>query len=450
MNSIIVTLGQPGPNRKSVPPALTAPYLAALATPHVKNIKIYDLAVEPFDYQAPMPDIALITTTMAQSDHVFDIAKFLKGNGTKIIMGGPHVTLAYDLDPRIKEIADSVVLGEGEKALPQALEDYKNGKLQSTYYIPVDSLEGIPFSRLDLLDHTKYFTTTAIFGTRGCANKCKFCCVKDMYGRKYLKRPVDEVIEEIKFQTSQPNLTWLDRKLIEFWDDSPACDLDWFHELLEKMIPLKKWWLSQICFNVADNEETVKLMKASGCRGVLVGLESISKDVLKEQKKDIINLVDQYEQRSKILLKHGIFYLGALMFGFDQDTPESLFIDTLKVVEKMGMSCLQAFIVTPYPHSYHFKMLDEQDRLITKQEKYYNGYTVVHRPKNLHPADLQEGFIDFRKKFYSWHSVLKRMMKHKFWKYPEFLLWNAIFYQPNYQAIPYVDMKKWLKYLKTL
>ncbi len=47
----------------------------------------------------------------------------------------------------------------------------------------------------------------------------------------------------------------------------PHCDLDWFHDLLEKMIPLKKWWLSQVCLNVADNEETVKLMKASGCKG---------------------------------------------------------------------------------------------------------------------------------------------------------------------------------------
>lgn len=271
-----------------------------------------------------------------------------------------------------------------------------------------------------------------------------------MYGHKYLKRPVDEVIEEIKFQTSRPNIGWSDRKLIEFWDDNPACDLDWFHELMEKMIPLKKWWLSQLCFSIADNEETVKLMKASGCRAIFVGLESVSEETLKAQNKDAINLVNDYERQSKMLLKHGIFYLGALMFGFDQDTKESLFTHTLKVVEKMGMSGLQTHIVTPYPHSDYYKMLHQKNRLITKEPKYYNGYTVIHKPKNIHPEDLQEGFINIRKKFYSWRSVIKRMVKHRFWKFPEFLAWNAIFHTPNYEVIPGVDIHEWLTYLRTL
>ena len=60
MNIVIVTPGHPGPDRKSLPPSLTAPYLAALATPLVDHIKIYDLAVEPFDLDAPIPDIALV------------------------------------------------------------------------------------------------------------------------------------------------------------------------------------------------------------------------------------------------------------------------------------------------------------------------------------------------------------------------------------------------------
>ena len=154
---------------------------------------------------------------MAQFDHVYKIAKYLKANGAKIFWGGPYATLAYDFDPRIQEIADCVVFGEGEKALPQALEDYKNGHLQPTYSMPVNSLEGVPFSRLDLLDHTKYISSTAVIGTRGCIHKCAYCSIGDISGQKYLKRPVEEVIEEIKFQTARPNLQWLDRKFVQFW-----------------------------------------------------------------------------------------------------------------------------------------------------------------------------------------------------------------------------------------
>jgi len=441
VNIIFVTPGHPGPDRKSLPPALTAPYLAGLSSPYAEKIKIYDLAVEEFDYNVPLPDIALFTTTMAQSDQIFKLASVLKDKGVTIIMGGPHATLAYDFDPRIKRIADSVVLGEGENALPQALKDFAIGDLKPRYAMPVESLAGVPFSRLDLLDHSKYYTVTTLIGTRGCTNNCAYCSIKDIYGHKYLKRPVEEVIDEIKFQTSRIGIGWIDRKLVEFWDDNPACDLDWYHTLLEKMIPLKKWWLSQMCLNVADNEETVKLMKASGCKGIFVGIESVSEKSLQSQNKETINQVEQYLRQAHILLKHGINIIGAFMFGFDEDTEDSLANQTPEIAIQMGLTLMQAHLVTPYPHSEYFKRLDRENRLTTKEAKYYNGYTVVHKPKNLTPSQLQTCFIDARQQFYAWRSILTRMLKHKVRNYPEFLAWNMIFRRPNYEAIPGVNVK---------
>ena len=450
MDVVIITPGHPSPRKKSFPPALTAPYLAALATPYADRIKIYDLAVEPFDMRSPAPDVAMFTTTMAQAEHIFKIARYLKTNGAKIFMGGPYATLAYDFDPRIKELADCVVLGEGEKALPRALNDYKEGKLQPTYSIPATSLDGVPFSRLDLLDHRKYYSSTVTIGTRGCIYKCNYCSIRNLYGQKYLKRPVEEVIEEIKFQTSQPNLGWLDRKLIQFWDDNPAGDLDWFHDLLRNLIPLKKWWLSQMCLNVADNEETIKLMKSSGCKGIFVGLESISKQTITAQSKDTVNIIEHYKRQVETLRKHGICVVVAVMFGFDEDTKDSLFRRTLDVLEELGVTLLQDLIFTPYPHLEAFSQLERENRIITKEPKYYNGYTVVHRPKQMHPAELQQGVIDFRKKFYSWSSILKRMKKHKVYKMPEFLVWNKLWGATNLDVIPEVDVEQWLNYLRNL
>ena len=124
MNVLVVTPGHPGPDWKSLPPALTAPYLAALATPYAEDIRIIDLAVEEIDRQAPAPDIALLTSTMAQFTQVYEIAKYYKKKGTTVILGGPYASLAYDFDDRIKDVADCVVFGEGEKALPQALRDF--------------------------------------------------------------------------------------------------------------------------------------------------------------------------------------------------------------------------------------------------------------------------------------------------------------------------------------
>jgi len=450
MKIVVVTPGHPGPDLKSLPPALTAPYLAALATPYAEEIKIVDLAVAAIDPSAPAPDVVLLTSTMAQFAQIYQVARFYKERGAFIIMGGPYPNLAYDFDDRIREIADSVVIGEGEKALPQALEDLGSGRLQPTYRMPVDSLAGIPFSRLDLLNHQKYYYATVLMGTRGCVNNCAYCSIRDLYGHKYLKRPVDEVIAEIKHQTSRPHIRWMDRKCIMFWDDNPHCDLDWFHELLEKMIPLKKWWLSQMCLNVANNAETVKLMKASGCKGIFVGIESVSQESLAAQGKADINVVDQYVRQTRILLENGINVIGAMMFGFDQDTPKSLFQDTPALLDKMGLTLLQPHIVTPYPHTDYYRKLEKENRLLTKDPRYYNGYTLIHRPARMSPRELQAGFIRTRKKFYSLPSILRRMAKHNIAQYPEFLIENLMYYRPNYQAIPGVDIKKWLRFLTTL
>jgi radical SAM superfamily enzyme YgiQ (UPF0313 family) len=394
--------------------------------------------------------LALLTTTMGQSDYIFDIARQLKAKGVTIILGGPHATLAYDFDDRIKEVSDCVIFGVAEKALPAAIKDFAAGKLQKTYNIPVNTLDKIPFSRLDLLDHSKYYSSTAVFGTRNCPNKCKYCSIRHMYGNDYLKRPVDEIIEEIKFQTSRPNLKWLDRKLITFWDDNPAADLDWFHELLEKMIPLKKWWLSQMCLNVGRNKETLKLLKASGCKGIFVGLESVSAASIKAQEKEAVNLVNDYVRLSRNILKAGVNVTAATMYGFDQDTPKSLFVDTLNVLEQMGVTLLQAHIVTPYPHSEYFKTLKAENRLVTTEAKYYNGYTVVHKPLNISPYELQKGFIAIRKRFYSPPSIFKRMLRHNASRWPDFLVWNYLYRKPNYQAINHVDIHDWMNHLSTL
>ncbi len=448
MNIVIVTPGHPSPRRKSFPPALTAPYLAALATPQAEQIKVFDLAVETLDLRNPAPDVALFTTTMAQSDQIFEVARTCKDRGIATILGGPYATLASDYDPRIAKLFDSVVLGDGEKALPLALEDFREGKLKSSYRLPIDSLAGLPFSRLDLLANKQYYSATAVIGTRGCIHNCAFCSIRSLYGRKYLKRPVDEVIEEIKFQTSRPRLQWLDRKLVQLWDDNPACDLDWFHTFLEKLIPLKKWWLSQMCLNVADSEETVKLMKASGCKGIFVGMESVSEQTLGALKKNTINTVDNYVRQSRVIIRHGINIVAAVMFGFDEDTKESLFERTPKYLEKMGVTLVQDLIFTPYPHLEFYNTLEKDDRILTRESRYYNGYTVVHRPRNIHPADLQEGILKFREKFYSWPSILKRLSKHNLSTFPEFLVWNALYGTNNYEVIPGVDVQNWLRYLR--
>jgi len=103
MKILIITPGHPGPDIKSLPPALTAPYLAGLISNITAEIEIVDLAVQNFLIENYSPSVALFTTTMGQSDQIFNIAEQLKQKGVTIILGGPHATWDTNLIQGLKK-----------------------------------------------------------------------------------------------------------------------------------------------------------------------------------------------------------------------------------------------------------------------------------------------------------------------------------------------------------
>lgn len=75
----------------------------------------------------------------------------------------------------------------------------------------------------------------------------------------------------------------MDGNFLIFVDDNIFGDPGYATKLLKKMIPLKKKWVSQCTLHLADNSTLLNLAAKSGCMGMLVGLESISKDSLGHQ-----------------------------------------------------------------------------------------------------------------------------------------------------------------------
>ncbi len=47
-------------------------------------------------------------------------------------------------------------------------------------------------------------------------------------------------------------------------------------ELFERMIPLNKAWVGQASINIVNDKELMKLARKSGCKGLLVGFESMT------------------------------------------------------------------------------------------------------------------------------------------------------------------------------
>ena len=61
-----------------------------------------------------------------------------------------------------------------------------------------------------------------------------------------------------------------------------------------------------------------------------------------------------------------------------------------------------------------YYQLKEEDRLLTEDWSYYNGKTkVAFKPKNMSKDELFEGYMWFRRNFYSLKSIYIRLRKSK-------------------------------------
>ena len=102
-------------------------------------------------------------------------------------------------------------------------------------------------------------------------------------------------------------------------------------QVLEKMIPLKKWWLTQASMDIARDAELLDLMQRSGCIGVFLGIESFGEESLRSANKRQ-NKIAYYQECIEALHRHGIAVMAGFIAGFDSDTPQSI----LEMADRMG------------------------------------------------------------------------------------------------------------------
>ncbi len=103
----------------------------------------------------------------------------------------------------------------------------------------------------------------------------------------------------------------------------------------------------------------------------------------------------------------GIVIQASVIFGFDNDT-HHVFRNTLKFLIKNHICSASFNILTPYPGTSIYDEFKKNGRIINDRWEYYDHHTVVFRPTNMTPLELQLGKINAKEKFYSLHSIIKR------------------------------------------
>src|SRR6516165_3584632 len=284
---------------------LTLTTLAALVPPELDaEVAIQDEGVQPLDLDFP-PSLVGITAITGTALRAYAIADELRARGHTVVLGGVHPTLLPD---EAAAHADAVVTGYAERSWPQLLRDFVAGRMQRRYFAPTGKrLEGVPIARRDLLKRERYATVNSIEATRGCPHKCDFCAVPAAWANIYAHRPVEDVVAELR--------TFEQRHAV-FIDLSPVEDVHYAKDLYRAMIPLGMRWVGLATTRVAEDAELLDLAAKSGCRGLLIGFESVSQATLEETRKGF-HKAQNYAEIVKRLHDHGIGIQGCFVFGFD-------------------------------------------------------------------------------------------------------------------------------------
>ena len=362
------------------------------------DIRIIDEGVEQVDYQQLDADLVGITCITGTSTRAYMIADILREKKIKVVLGGPHPTL---MPEEAKSHADAVVIGLANRSWPRLLEDFNRGRMEEFYEDPGVGAADIPIPRRDLLKKSNYITTATVQATYGCKNRCGFCVIHKTRPF-FLKRPVDEVINEIKM---------LDNKLVLFLDPSPQEDKEYIKEFYRNLIKLKIKWMGLATTKFADDDELFGLMVQSGCVGLLIGFESVSEKSLGDMHKGF-NRVDKYRKLISDLHKNKIAIMGCFTFGTDSED-KSIFKETVDFINDTGIDLPRFTVMTPFPNTDLYYKLKSEDRILSEDWQKYNAQNVVFKPKNMSAEELQAGLEYAWTETYKTKNIYKRLSRSR-------------------------------------
>ena len=160
----------------------------------------------------------------------------------------------------------------------------------------------------------------------------------------------------------------------------------------------------------AQHDRLLAAAARAGCVCLFLGLESFSPESLGLANK-AFNIVDRYADGIERIHRHGITVQAGIVFGFDGDD-ETTFESTLRQATRMGIDGATVSILTPLPKTPLYEELQRDGRLLTNDWSYYNGKTAVaFQPARMSPETLWNGYMWFRRRFFSPACILQRVRR---------------------------------------
>ena len=233
--------------------------------------------------------------------------------------------------------------------------------------------------------------------SRGCPAKCIFCTSPFFYGHDIRVRSAENVLKEIRY------LTNLGYKEIFFRDETFTAYKQRNQKICEGILDEKidVTWIANGRVDMIDRE-SVEFMKKAGCHMLKFGVETGDDQMLINLKKGAT--VEQAREAFRICHEAGMDTHAHMVFGGPGETLETI-KNTLAFIKEIDPTTASFGILTPYPGTGHFKMVQEKfpeimDGTEADMEKLHTTAYYSHALCDLNHAQLQRAISRAYRTFY--------------------------------------------------
>lgn len=318
--------------------------LAVKGLPDGQDVYRRTLVRELEDFAPAAVGVTSMYNNSLQAERIVKAAKHFDSSVVTVAGGSHFGALGRQALRRLPEL-DYAIEGEGEQSFARLLDTLENGRpatgIPRLHYRWNDELRSEPASGLmdlsalpqvwpsleGIVNLSRYAATVPegsqrrtiyIEAGRGCPFACTFCATAPFWERKYRVKPVERIIEEMRYLYEEygyngfmlvHDLLTVDKQFINAFSDA----------MIESRLPVE--WMANHRTDI-NLRGLLPKMKTAGCWAMFFGIESASARLQKEMRKGLTR--EGVVSTIRGLSDLGIASTCSFVIGFPDETPAEL------------------------------------------------------------------------------------------------------------------------------